>query len=305
MSVKSNGNGEALLQSMREVPAQVVLLEPTSIKPFPKNPRKRFFGIAELLNSIKAIGQQDPIKVMPSVETGWKFELVDGERRLRACLMGGIKIRAFIEPHCDDRTRLKRSVAANCCRESLDAMETAHVVMDLLSDNDPKEIAALFGRSRPWVYFYKNLMLLDSRVQEMLRRKTEKRDSRKHGKLTPQIAQMLVPLSKDLQWEVAQHIQKHNLTLESARRYIIYRSRGALGEVPGRSRSDFMKRALLRLAQRVDRMRSVAGEYLDMPGAEWKALQEGSTSGERKALAEELEKLTDELLQIGDALSPK
>src|SRR3989344_916572 len=84
---------------------KVFLLDPNRVRPFPDQIRKRFRGIPELAQSIKAVGQTTPIKVR-LLEDGGDFdaELVDGERRLRACLSISRHVKAIVD---DDITSVE------------------------------------------------------------------------------------------------------------------------------------------------------------------------------------------------------
>ena len=114
----------AIDQPTRRLPAGMVLrLEPRRVKPFAKNPRKRFRGIPQLAESILAVGQITPIIVAPCGEGGYDAELVDGERRLRACLLAKVPVTAILDGNGRVADRYVRSVAANFCRQGHDAVE--------------------------------------------------------------------------------------------------------------------------------------------------------------------------------------
>ena len=112
------------------LPSGVILkLDPARVKPFADNPRKRFRGIKQLAESIRLIGQVTPIVVTRSRENGFDAELVDGERRLRACLVGKMPVKAVIEGDDKVADRYVRSVAANFCRQGHDAVEIMEAVL--------------------------------------------------------------------------------------------------------------------------------------------------------------------------------
>jgi ParB family chromosome partitioning protein len=84
--------------------ARLAYLKPTEIVPNPQQPRKVFDeqDLAELVHSIKEIGILQPVVVrpMPGKKT---FELIMGERRLRASKIAGLEsIPAIIKDTADD-----------------------------------------------------------------------------------------------------------------------------------------------------------------------------------------------------------
>lgn len=137
-----------------------------SIEPNPKQPRRVFDeeALAELVHSIKEIGLLQPIVVRPS-KTG--YELVAGERRLRASKKAGLKtIPALIRKTADDQM-LRDALLENLHRSNLTPLEEASAYQQLLSDfgGTQDELAAKLGRSRPQISNTLRLLNLPPAVQ--------------------------------------------------------------------------------------------------------------------------------------------
>lgn len=116
------------------------------------NPRKRFDEdrLKELAESIRAIGLIEPILVRPK---GSKYELVVGERRLRAARMiKAATIRAEVRGMSDDDV-LDAMIAENACREDLNPIEEANHLKRVLEVGrlTQTELARRVGKSQEWV----------------------------------------------------------------------------------------------------------------------------------------------------------
>ena len=96
----------------------------SSIKPNPYQPRREFdeAELAELQASIKASGLLQPVTVRRNVGG---YELISGERRLRACARLGWKDIPAIIRDVDDRTLLTLALVENLQRADLNAVEEA------------------------------------------------------------------------------------------------------------------------------------------------------------------------------------
>lgn len=137
-----------------------------SIEPNPKQPRRVFDeeALAELVHSIKEIGLLQPIVVRPS-KTG--YELVAGERRLRASKKAGLKtIPALIRQTADDQM-LRDALLENLHRSNLTPLEEASAYQQLLNDfgGTQDELASKLGRSRPQISNTLRLLNLPAAVQ--------------------------------------------------------------------------------------------------------------------------------------------
>ena len=102
----------------------VVDLNPASVDPNPHQPRQAFdeTALAELAASIKAHGILQPIVV---TQNGQRYELIAGERRLRAAKLAGLTAIPAIVRSYNDQQKLELALIENIQREDLNPIETA------------------------------------------------------------------------------------------------------------------------------------------------------------------------------------
>ncbi len=138
-----------------------------SITPNPVQPRTVFDqeALDELVFSIKTIGLLQPIVVRKS-KTG-SYELVAGERRLRASKLAGVKNIPAIIRNTEDTNMLRDALLENLHRSNLNALEEAAAYSQMLSDFGctQEELAKRIGRSRPQVTNTIRLLKLPISVQ--------------------------------------------------------------------------------------------------------------------------------------------
>ncbi|NIJ14383.1 ParB family chromosome partitioning protein [Saccharomonospora amisosensis] len=158
-SVELSG-GEISGAVYREVPIGAV-------KPNPKQPRQVFDedALAELEHSIREFGLMQPIVVrqLPADE----FELVMGERRLRAAQQAGLELIPAIVRQTADEAMLRDALLENIHRVQLNPLEEAAAYQQLLDEFEVthEELAARIGRSRPVITNTIRLLRLPLPVQ--------------------------------------------------------------------------------------------------------------------------------------------
>lgn len=128
---------------LRELPLAV-------IRPNPKQPRRRFDPdtIAALARSIADAGVIQPVIVRPLGDG--RYELIAGERRLRAAREAGLEaIPALIRDE-DDARRLQTALIENVAREQLNPVDEARACAALVEDLglSKEELGRRVGRSR-------------------------------------------------------------------------------------------------------------------------------------------------------------
>ena len=136
------------------------------IAPNPRQPRTVFDedALAELVYSIKEIGLLQPVVVRRALDG---YELIAGERRLRASKLAGlVEIPAIIRD-TDDDDLLRDALLENLHRANLNALEEAAAYEQLLADFGctQEELARRIGRSRPQVSNTLRLLKLPAHVQ--------------------------------------------------------------------------------------------------------------------------------------------
>ena len=152
-----------------EVPgARLAYLAPRDIVPNAQQPRHVFdeTAMAELVHSVKEFGVLQPIVVRPIAGTT-TFELIMGERRLRASKAAGLKaIPAIVKETADD-AMLRDALLENLHRSQLNPLEEASAYQQLLQDFGitQEQLATRIGRSRPQISNTLRLLKLPTGVQ--------------------------------------------------------------------------------------------------------------------------------------------
>ena len=132
----------------------------TRVRPNPLQPRKRFDpdGLASLTASITEHGVIQPIVVTETIDG---YQLVAGERRLRAAQAAGLDRIPAVIRQLADREQLEVALVENLQREDLDPLETADAYRQLIDEFgfSQDDLAARVGRARSTVA--NTLRLLD------------------------------------------------------------------------------------------------------------------------------------------------
>lgn len=140
-----------------------------SISPNPWQPRREFNeeALAELVSSIEASGLLQPVVVRP---VGSRFELIAGERRLRAVTRLGWPTIPAVIREVDDQAALTLALIENLQRDDLTPIDTALGYQQLMTEFGiaQAEVARLVGRDRSTVANTLRLLKLPRDVQGMI-----------------------------------------------------------------------------------------------------------------------------------------
>ncbi|HEX5937925.1 MAG TPA: ParB/RepB/Spo0J family partition protein [Actinomycetota bacterium] len=140
-----------------------------SISPNPKQPRSRFEdeAMGELAASIREVGILQPIVVR---RTGQGYEVVAGERRLRAAKLAGLATVPVVLRDSDDSDLLREALIENIHREDLNPIELGEAFRQLLDELGLKqeELADRVGVSRSHIANTIRLLALPLEVQQLL-----------------------------------------------------------------------------------------------------------------------------------------
>jgi ParB family chromosome partitioning protein len=163
----ANSSGQGLL----EVPgARLVYLSPNAIIPNAVQPRSVFDpeALAELVASIREVGVLQPIVVRPIPGNSEQFELIMGERRLRASKEVGLESIPVIIKDTADENMLRDALLENLHRAELNPLEEASAYQQLLADFNitQEQLAERIGRSRPQITNTIRLLKLPAEVQK-------------------------------------------------------------------------------------------------------------------------------------------
>ena len=142
----------ALIPQRAETRATATDIAIASIHPNPDQPRRRFSDaeMATLTASIREHGVLQPVLVAETLDG---YQLIAGERRVRAAAAAGLERIPAVIRHLDDRSRLELALIENLQREDLDPIESAHGFRRLIEDFGftHEAIAERVGRARSTV----------------------------------------------------------------------------------------------------------------------------------------------------------
>lgn len=146
---------------------QLKALPISDIYPNPFQPRIEFSDeeLAELSQSIAENGLIQPIIVRKSDIIG--YELIAGERRLRACKrLGMTEIPAVVKEVTDQESR-KQAIIENLQRSNLNPIEEAKAYRSLINElaYSHEELAKAMGKSRPYISNALRLLQLPKEIQ--------------------------------------------------------------------------------------------------------------------------------------------
>jgi len=150
-----------------ETRATLAELPLDQIVPNPRQPRDVFDEdeLTGLATSIRDMGVLQPLVVRPRDDG--RYELVAGERRLRASRLAGLEKVPAVVRHTDDADLLKEALVENIHRVQLNPLEEAAAYQQLLEDFGftQEELASRIGKSRPAVSNALRLLGLPPAVQ--------------------------------------------------------------------------------------------------------------------------------------------
>ena len=191
---------------------RVVFLPVRSIRPNPAQPRKIFAEAAldELADSIRQHGILQPLSVR---RQGNGYELISGERRLRAAELAGVTDVPCILMNMDDRASGFAALVENLQRQDLDFIEEAMGIRRLLQEHAmPQEQAArLLGKSQSAVANKLRILRHSDRILSAIR----------EAGLTERHARALLKLRTEEETLTAiARIAKDSMSVARAEKYI-------------------------------------------------------------------------------------
>ena len=187
-----------------------------------EQPRGRFdeATLKELADSIRARGVLQPVVVS---RDGDSFQLIAGERRVRAARMAGLRAVPAVVRELSADDSFEVALIENIQREDLDPMEEARAYGRLLASHGytPDELAQRVGKSRPTVSNALRLLKLDARAQELI----------SEGSLTPGHARALLSIAEEERPGLRECIVREGLSVREAERRA-QQPRGSVGSPP-------------------------------------------------------------------------
>ena len=254
LGVKTN-SGQLIKQAYPEVPGNGALIIPIDkIRRNPYQPRETFDPekLEELADSIRVHGIIEPL--VASKDGDGSYELISGERRLRAAKRAGLTVVPVVLKELGRRDKLEVAIIENVQREDLNPIERAKSYQRLIDEfrYGQEDVAKRVGKSRESVANSLRLLKLPEKIQEYIR--TGKL-SEGHGKILLGIAE------PNKQLEYAEIILRDRLTVRQ------------LSDSVSPARKNNQLKKIYKnpnLAIHEDRLRSALGTKVEINGTEIK-----------------------------------
>jgi len=202
-------SGEAVVSVVSEADKDRVLqISPDRIQVNPMQPRRNFneHQLNELIESIKQYGIIQPLIV---TQKNGDYELIAGERRLRAAKILNLATVPVIIRQADEQQKLEVALVENLQREDLNAIEAALAYRKLIDEFNlnQEELAIRLGKSRPVITNTLRLLNLPEEIQAALI----------DGRITEGHAKTIVGLESEAkQLALLKKILLNKMTIEDA-----------------------------------------------------------------------------------------
>ncbi len=196
----------------RDPERRLVLLPIHSILPNPNQPRREFdkAALSELMVSIAQVGLIQPLTVR---REGDGYELISGERRLRACRsLGMTKVPCIITDSSEERSAYM-AVIENIQRRDLHYLDEAECYHNLLHTYDlsQEQLATRLGKSQSFLSNKLRLLRLPKAMRKQIR---EQNLSERHARALLQLS------DEESQWRALDAILKRDLTVKQTEKLI-------------------------------------------------------------------------------------
>ncbi len=190
---------------------EIRTIELAKIRPNKNQPRLDFYdeSIKNLARSIKESGLVQPLVVR---EVDGSYELIAGERRLRALkYLGYTKIEAIINNQ-DDKTSANMALVENLQREDLSAIEEAIAIQKIMKDGHytQSEVADLLGYKQSTIANKLRLLRLDDKIKEAIAK----------NEISERQARALLKVDENKRLEVFKTIKERHYNVAKTEEYI-------------------------------------------------------------------------------------
>ncbi len=207
------------------------------VKPNPRQPREHFShtAIEELIASIKEHGVLQPLVVTANVDG--TYELIAGERRLRAAKLAGLATVPVIIRTANEQQKLELALIENLQRQDLSPIEEAKAFRLLLEEYDltQEEVAGKMGKSRGYVANTVRLLNLPEEAQTAVSK----------GYITASNARTLAGLESEAeQKKWLQKMMKEGMTAREAERMVTKKKRAMLRDPQVAADEETLREAL-------------------------------------------------------------
>lgn len=191
---------------------KLIMLKPSEIKLSANQPRKSFdeYELKQLSDSIQASGIIQPLAVRKAPDGS--YQLIAGERRLRAAVMAGLRRVPCILHKTDDETAALYSIIENLQRSNLTVFEEAQGINRLITEYgmSQSEAAARLGIAQSTLSNKLRLLKLSDGIKERII----------SARLTERHARALLRLPEEMRDGALDRIIAEGMTLTQAEEYI-------------------------------------------------------------------------------------
>ena len=191
---------------------KLIMLKPSEIKLSANQPRKSFdeYELKQLSDSIQASGIIQPLAVRKAPDGS--YQLIAGERRLKAAVMAGLRRVPCILHKTDDETAALYSVIENLQRSNLTVFEEAQGINRLITEYgmSQSEAAARLGIAQSTLSNKLRLLRLNDGIKERII----------SARLTERHARALLRLPEEMRDGALDRIIAEGMTLTQAEEYI-------------------------------------------------------------------------------------
>ncbi|MBO5447794.1 MAG: ParB/RepB/Spo0J family partition protein [Ruminococcus sp.] len=217
-------------EQIREL-GKIIDVQTSDIVPNPSQPR-RHFPVDELTSLAKSISQDGIIQPLTVRKTQGGFELISGERRLRAAKLAGLRSVPCIVMKSDDRRSAVLALVENIQRSNLNCFEEAQAISKLIEEGAAtrEDIAARLGLAQSTVANKLRLLKLTPEEQKII---CSSGLSERHAR-----ALLKIP-DEQKRREVLAKAAEGNWTVETTEKYILKLEREDI------KRSSYEKRAVM------------------------------------------------------------
>lgn len=207
------------LNFMQETENRIFNLPVDMVEPNPYQPRRHFepIALADLAESIKQHGLMQPISVRIS-EKG--YELVAGERRLRATKLAGLPAVPAVIVNISDEESAILALVENLQRQNLNYIEEAEGFYNLINKHSltQDELAKKLGKNQSTIANKMRLLKLPGKIQKLL---ITNNLSERHARALLVIQKdMELEQAENLMLEVVDKITKNELTVQKTEEFI-------------------------------------------------------------------------------------
>ena len=191
---------------------KLIMLKPSEIKLSANQPRKSFdeYELKQLSDSIQASGIIQPLAVRKAPDGS--YQLIAGERRLKAAVMAGLRRIPCILHKTDDETAALYSIIENLQRSNLTVFEEAQGINRLITEYgiSQSEAAARLGIAQSTLSNKLRLLRLNDGIKERII----------SARLTERHARALLRLPEEMRDGALDRIIAEGMTLTQAEEYI-------------------------------------------------------------------------------------